>query len=561
MVNLYKKLLYPGTAEATDKRKNDLIYKLNVFNILTSSLLFLVAIAGLIFQYQTLTVISISAIIALIVNNVVFKKERSAFTPRLTALIIIAIAILISHMLLPSIAVSILIITLLFPVSCIVILDKKGIWIASGLLLAIAVTSFVPLTASDSNLTITNFILYLIAYLIMLISVFYIYKDINYTIEFHKERIQDFEKKIRQRDQFISKSSHKLRTSLSNITLINNLVHDSRMSSAQKDLLDTLKASTFDLINDVNELVDITTPPSADFKPSILSFNLEDAMEGIKNILESENEELHSININGLEGISYNLIGDPSLLRNVLVHLVKSFQDFKISSEHIEINIEISTETKSIYNIKFSLKTKLADNKKLQTAIKNLGKDSKNDTKLTHAYNLLVLNGGKLEIETQGETAIIYFTQNFSKDLTIKNKKEKDQKPKTKKPSKALTDANILLVEDNAINQKIVLLSLSKLVSKIDVANNGKEALDMFGTKTYDAILMDIQMPVMDGITATKKIREIESTSDNRIPIIAITANALTGDRDVCIAAGVDEYINKPFQVDDLAKKIASLLA
>ncbi|MGD2034584.1 MAG: response regulator, partial [Bacteroidales bacterium] len=126
--------------------------------------------------------------------------------------------------------------------------------------------------------------------------------------------------------------------------------------------------------------------------------------------------------------------------------------------------------------------------------------------------------------------------------------------------SQKLEDANILLVEDNSINQKIVLLSLKNKVKNIEVANNGKEALDKFGTTKYDLILMDIQMPVMNGIVATKKIRELESSTNTHTPIIAITANALSGDKESCLAAGMNEYISKPFEVESLLKKMQNLL-
>jgi CheY-like chemotaxis protein len=93
-------------------------------------------------------------------------------------------------------------------------------------------------------------------------------------------------------------------------------------------------------------------------------------------------------------------------------------------------------------------------------------------------------------------------------------------------PKIDLKDANVLLVEDNLINQKIVLLSLKKSVKNVDIANNGKEALDKFGLVKYDLILMDIQMPIMNGIVTTKKIRSIEKSTNTHTPIIAITANA-----------------------------------
>ena len=124
-----------------------------------------------------------------------------------------------------------------------------------------------------------------------------------------------------------------------------------------------------------------------------------------------------------------------------------------------------------------------------------------------------------------------------------------------------LKDSNVMLVEDNLINQKIVVLSIQKLVKNIDIANNGKEALDKFGSTKYDLILMDIQMPVMDGILATKKIRELEASTDKHTPIIAITANALAGDKENCLAAGMNDYISKPFQPEMLIQKMRNLLA
>jgi CheY-like chemotaxis protein len=160
--------------------------------------------------------------------------------------------------------------------------------------------------------------------------------------------------------------------------------------------------------------------------------------------------------------------------------------------------------------------------------------------------------------------ATLSFFQDFTKDPTKITSPDAGVAVETVqdyKPTVALKDAKVLLVEDNVINQKIVLLSLNKQVSQIDVAANGKEALEMFGLKQYDLILMDIKMPVMDGIVATKKIREIESTSERHIPIVAVTANALAGDRENCLAAGVDDYIAKPFTTELLIRKMKNWLA
>jgi CheY-like chemotaxis protein len=176
---------------------------------------------------------------------------------------------------------------------------------------------------------------------------------------------------------------------------------------------------------------------------------------------------------------------------------------------------------------------------------------------------LLLESESELMVGQQEYGASISFFQDFAKDATrtVPDMEVERDKEKEARKSVALEEARVLLVEDNEINQKIVLLSLNKKVQQIDVADNGKVALEMFGLKQYDIILMDIMMPVMDGLTATKKIREIESTNKSHTPIITITANALTGDRDNCLAAGADDYISKPFQAKVLVRKMKNLLA
>ena len=113
---------------------------------------------------------------------------------------------------------------------------------------------------------------------------------------------------------------------------------------------------------------------------------------------------------------------------------------------------------------------------------------------------------------------------------------------------------NILLVEDNLLNQRIVTFSLKKYNHEVTIANNGLEAVEMFHDEKYDVILMDIMMPVMDGLEATVKIREVERDQkiEKRTPIIALTANTMDNDRDKCISYGMDEFMAKPFDIEKL---------
>ncbi len=132
--------------------------------------------------------------------------------------------------------------------------------------------------------------------------------------------------------------------------------------------------------------------------------------------------------------------------------------------------------------------------------------------------------------------------------VSVPEIQETDGQPLAGKP------AGILLVEDNMINQRIAVLHLQKLGCQVDVAGNGEEALGRYGQKPYALIFMDVQMPVLDGLEATRRIRadEEHSGSGRHVPIIAMTANAMKGDREVCLAAGMDDYISKPFRSDEL---------
>ncbi|WP_462317303.1 response regulator [Marinilabilia sp.] len=116
----------------------------------------------------------------------------------------------------------------------------------------------------------------------------------------------------------------------------------------------------------------------------------------------------------------------------------------------------------------------------------------------------------------------------------------------------------LLLVEDNVLNQKLIFLTLSKYGFNIDVANNGQEALDKLDSKTYDIILMDLMMPVMDGLEATRNIREREQENGNKNIIIGLTANTYDADREKCLNEGMDEYMPKPFDIEKFQEIISN---
>ena len=123
-----------------------------------------------------------------------------------------------------------------------------------------------------------------------------------------------------------------------------------------------------------------------------------------------------------------------------------------------------------------------------------------------------------------------------------------------------LSQADVLVVEDNIINQKVMSLSLEKHVKTVDLAFNGQDGVDKIKRNHYDLVLMDIQMPVMDGYEATRAIRNEETGTTRHLPIIAVTAFTLAADRQKCKDAGMDDYVSKPFNIDEVLNKMKKAL-
>lgn len=553
-------IVHYGISENTNLKELVRIKSQNITNAVIIFLLFISGIIGLVFGQMLLMLICLSTFSLYTVSSLLFPPYKSPKIGGVVGMTIVTVCGLLIYIFEPAISWIILIFFMLTPIAYLTLVPRLSIWLGAGHLALIIAVNFIPINEYFIPLQPLYLSLYTVAYIIMLVAIAVIGNSFTAQIREQIEKVDYYEDEINQRDEFVVKLSHKLRTSLSNITLINNLVHDARLSSEQIELLETLKNSTTELINDVNELVEIATPSIIDYKQSILSFNLQDALKTTMDILELD--ETIAIDLEGND-LDYQVIGDPSLLRSILINMVRGAAEFGFSENKAAIHVVEDYETSKMYGVKISLYFISDHPVELKSVIDGMPKSKESDSSsFASAIRLLKLAGSNLELLTQNGKQTLLFYLDLPRDLTKKIDKSlsPEARPISIQQKKSLEESNILLVEDNAINQKIVLLSLDKSVKNIDVAKNGKEALDMFGTKKYDAILMDIQMPVMDGITATKKIREIEATSEEKIPIIAITANALLGDRENCLAAGADDYLSKPFQVDDLISSISRLL-
>jgi CheY-like chemotaxis protein len=308
------------------------------------------------------------------------------------------------------------------------------------------------------------------------------------------------------------------------------------------------------MVTTVNEL-SMHSAADLSFKPrKAIRFNL---LSTIQNTFElyslKDNANIDFI-LNKKDFSEQECFGDPIILKQIFLDLFNTIEN-QVSDKAIKVTINLKKvkESEAENIISFRIQTDknivLINDQKAESSLASRLISSGNGTcSQEQGTNHTILN------------IILPFTNTVAepKQKTASSKMEElIQKEKTHKEVK---DLRILLVEDNLINKKITLLTLSPLVKSIDTASNGKEAVDMFGTSNYDLVLMDIQMPVMSGLLAAEKIRALEATTNSHVPIIAITANAMLGDKEKCLSAGIDDYISKPFQPAALLEKIKKII-
>jgi len=542
------------------------VRRINIYYLILITMLCFSILYSYLTEVSSMSLIN-GIVLALAVATFLFLPVgRRSNLSSMLVLVLTALIILNAYLFNMGVAsVLILAFYLIFPLLAVSMNGRQGIYVPILLGIATLILNSLPLPETAIHLDLYNALLFFTSYALVVAVSIYVERTNRELLTRLKDSKSQVEHKMVEKDEFISNLSHKLRTSLSNIALINSLVHDERLSNEQMELMETLKASTNLLIKDVNNIVEIASPGIVDYKRSITSFDLSSVLEESISILKSGGSSMEDISISRFDKLKNFIIGDPGLVRSLIVNIFYGVNDYRTDTDPVQIQIRSLKESPGHVRLEFAFKVSTINGIALVDHVRSLQQgNTHSGSNLTNAVALLLESESTLSAVPENQGASLSFFQDFTKDPTKITAQEAGTSLETTQPGKAgiaLKDAKILLVEDNLINQKIVLLSLNKLVNRIDVASNGKQALEMFGLKQYDLILMDIMMPIMDGIMATQKIREIESTSDRHVPIVAVTANALAGDRENCLAAGVDDYIAKPFTTEMLIRKMRNWLA
>jgi len=349
-----------------------------------------------------------------------------------------------------------------------------------------------------------------------------------------------------KRTEIIKSLSYESRSKINNLLGYVNFLEKTELSEQQQDYIDTIKASALNL----TAIIDGTDSYSLGNKNELEKKVNFDIISSLNRITKFYNSK---IDIKQKNNVPNKIKGNPIKFKQVFLNILDYYTQNK--TEKLDILIEIDHKNEKNYiNVEFKILFGKITNNKI--------KQENTDIGLEITKTFVEKCNGIFEVSEKERYIEIILIIPFSKGeeiQQIENQQSTSNKLNSLDKIK-LSEAKILLVEDDEINQEIIKIGLSKYVKSIDVANDGKEALYLYENTKYNLIIMDLQMPIMNGFTTTKKIRETEAVMASYTPIIALTANTLYYNKTICLDAGMDEYITKPFQMKELVKTVEKLI-
>ena len=363
---------------------------------------------------------------------------------------------------------------------------------------------------------------------------------------------------------FLANMSHEIRTPMNAIIGFSNLAMKTELDRKQRDYLSKIQQSGKHLLGIINDILDFSKIEAGKLPVEHTDLELEKVMENVSNLV-SEKTAAKGLELifNIEKGTPNYLLGDPLRLGQILVNYANNAVKFTEQGEII-VSAKVVEETDHDCLIRFAVSdtgiglTQEQIGKLFQSFqqadMSTSRKYGGTGLGLAISKKLAELMGGAVGVESEyGKGSTFWFTARLGKGVA--KAKSVDQQAETAIVNlAAIKGSSILLVEDNEFNQQIASELLTDAGFKVDVAENGQKSIEMLDKRAYDIVLMDMQMPVMDGVTATREIRRDERFKD--LPILAMTANVMDTDIEKCRAAGMWDHIGKPIDPDELFGKL-----
>lgn len=393
------------------------------------------------------------------------------------------------------------------------------------------------------------------------------------TINVQKVELEKANKEIREssrmKEIFLANTSHEIRTPLNAIIGFTNLLLNSALEETQKKYIENIKASGNNLLVVINDILDFSKIESGKLALEKIEFDFRNLISHTLNTLSVKSQEKNiELKIELSDEIPEVVIGDPVRLNQILINLIGNAIKFTSQNGYVRLLTTMGQPS----NNKIKLLFKVEDNgigiprDKLKDIFQSFTQGESDTTRkfggtglgLSIVKQLIELQEGEITVDSEINKGTVFTFYIMLQEGKPKTEPQLKAKKKRKEQIQS-TSLRILLVEDNLINQQLAydtIKAWNKNI-QIDVAQNGKVAVEKVSQVDYHLILMDIQMPEMDGNEATINIRKMPGQK-SKVPIVAMTAHALKNEKENCLKIGMNDYISKPFDPEDLYEKILS---